>query len=48
MIAMHINPTVQFIFKFYNEYPVPNHSHKDVNFRYNLFIETFEDRLKIN
>ena len=35
-------------FKYYNENSPPNHSHKDICLRINLYIETFEDRSKIN
>ena len=35
-------------FKYYHENSIPNHSHKDVFLRTNSYIETFEDRGKIN
>ena len=35
-------------FKYYQENPPPNHWHKDVFLRTNSYIETFEDRGKIN
>ena len=35
-------------FKYYHETSPPNHSHKDVFLRTNSYIETFEDRGKIN
>ena len=35
-------------FKFYHENSPPNNSHKDVFLRTNLYIETFEERSKIN
>ena len=35
-------------FKYYNENSPPNHSHKDIFVRTNSYIETFEDRGKIN
>ena len=35
-------------FKYYHENSPPNHSHKDVFLKTNSYIETFEDRGKIN
>ena len=35
-------------FKYYHEDPPPNHAHKDVFLKTNSYIETFEDRFKIN
>ena len=35
-------------FKYYHKNSIPNHSHKDVFLRTNSYIETFEDRGKIN
>ena len=35
-------------FKYYHEYPPPNHSHKDVFLITNSYINTFKDRGKIN
>ena len=35
-------------FKYYHENLPPNHSHKDIFLRTNSYIETFEDRNKIN
>ena len=36
------------LFKYYHENSPPNHSHKDVFLKTNSYIETFEDRGKIN
>ena len=35
-------------FKYYHENPPPNHSHKDIFLKTNSYIETFENRGKIN
>ena len=39
---------IPWYFKYYHENPQPNHSHKDVFLRTNSYIETFENRGKIN
>ena len=40
--------TIPSVFKYYYNNSPPNHSHKDVFLRTNSYIETFEDRIKIN
>ena len=41
-------PSISSYFKYYHENSPTNHSHKDVCFRTNSYIETFENRGKIN
>ena len=40
--------TIPSVFKYYHNISLVNHSHKDVFLRTNSYIETFEDRAKIN
>ena len=40
--------SIPLLFKYYHDNSPPNHSHKDVFLKINLYIETFEDSKIIN